>query len=60
MGQEKLMRRMNASKAEKEASEKKVFLDHKVAHDKLFLKIFLTNYVKSGRVSSILFILFGE
>jgi len=32
---------MNASKAKKEASEKKVFLNHKVSHDKLFLKIFL-------------------
>jgi hypothetical protein len=54
------MRRMNASKAKKEASEKKVFLSQKIAHDKLFLNICLTNYVKSGGVSSILFNLFGE
>jgi hypothetical protein len=33
------MRRMNASKAKKEASEKKVFLNQKIAHDKPFLKI---------------------
>jgi hypothetical protein len=30
---------MNASKAKKEASEKKVFLNQKIAHDKPFLKV---------------------
>ncbi len=45
---------MNASKARKEASEKKVFLIQKIVHAKPFL-IFFTRYVKSLRVSSILF-----
>jgi hypothetical protein len=49
------MRRMNASKAEKEASEKKVLLSRKIAHDKPFLYFFYYNNVKTGRVSSILF-----
>lgn len=31
---------MNASKAKKEASEKKVFLNQKIAHVKPFLKVF--------------------
>jgi hypothetical protein len=33
------MRRMNASKAEKEASEKKVFLNQKIAHVNPFLLV---------------------
>ena len=45
---------MNASKAKKEASEKKVFLIQKIVHTKPFL-IFCAHYVKSLRVSSILF-----
>ena len=51
------MRRMNASKAKKEASEKKVFLNQKIAHDKPFLELFRFKYVMSGKVSSILFCL---
>ena len=46
---------MNASKAKKEASEKKAFLNHKIAHGKPFPKLFSYKYVKSVRVSSILF-----
>jgi hypothetical protein len=33
------MRRMNASKAKKEASEKKVFVNQKNAHAKPFLNV---------------------
>jgi len=46
---------MNASKAKKEASEKKVFLNQKIAHDKPFLNLFSLKYVMSGKVSRILF-----
>jgi hypothetical protein len=52
--QEKLLRRMNASKAKKEASEKKIFLNQKIAHDIPFL-IFFFQYVKSFRLSSFFF-----
>jgi len=39
---------MNASKAKKEASEKKVFLNQKIAHVKPFLKIFSYS-IRQGR-----------
>ncbi len=41
---------MNASKAKKEASEKKVFLNQKIAHVKPFLKVysFPIRQVKKG------------
>jgi hypothetical protein len=45
---------MNAPKAEKEASEKKVFLNQKITHVKQFLLNLHHFYVKSVRVSSIL------
>jgi len=45
---------MNASKAKKEASEEKVFLNHQIAHVFSFHNQFVLQYVKTNGVSSIL------
>jgi hypothetical protein len=49
------MRRMNASKAKKEASEKKVVLNQNIAHANLSLMYMSPKYDKSKSVSSIFF-----